>query len=60
MLHENSDDGESMKIPLGYREGRPLNGIMTLQNFIDGGCDVVDAKILVYVKSVGVKKRGEY
>lgn len=44
--------------PLGYREGRPLSGVMTLQNFIDGGYDVVDAKILVVVKSIGVKKKG--
>jgi hypothetical protein len=32
---------------------------MTLQNFIDGGYDVVDAKILVVVKSIGVKKKSK-
>jgi hypothetical protein len=31
---------------------------MTLQNFVDGGYDVVDAKILVVVKSIGAKKKG--
>lgn len=47
------------KTPLGYREGIPLSGLMTLQNFIDGGCDVTDAKILVVVKSIGAKKKGQ-
>lgn len=57
MLHENSDDGSMYTKPLGFRAGQPLTGLMTLQNFIDGGCDVVDARILVVVKSVGAKKR---
>jgi hypothetical protein len=56
MVHENSDDGR-YRSPLGYREGVPLNGLMTLQNFIDGGYDVPDAKILVVVKSVGSRKK---
>ena len=60
MVHENSDDGAMYAKPLGYRTGHPLAGIMTLQNFIDGGYDVVDAKILVVVKSVGSKKKGQY
>lgn len=59
MVHENSDDGTMFRRPLGYREGRPLSGVMTLQNFVDGGYDVVDAKVLVVVKSVGVKKTSE-
>lgn len=58
MVHDNSDDGITCNAPLGYRQGRPLNGVMTLQNFIDGGYDVVDAKILVVVKSIGAKKKG--
>ena len=58
MVHENSDDGIMCKTPLGFRDGRPLSGVMTLQNFIDGGYDVVDAKILIVVKSIGVKKKG--
>ena len=56
MVHENSDDGRMYRKPLGFRQGRPLSGVMTLQNFIDGGYDVTDAKILVVVKSVGAKK----
>lgn len=30
---------------------------MTLRNFIDGGYDVTDVRILVVVKSIGPKKR---
>lgn len=56
MIHENSDDGR-YRTPLGYNEGVPLDGLMTLQNFVDGGYDVHDAKILVVVKSVGSKKK---
>ena len=58
MVHENSDDDKLCKKPLGYRRGQPLPGLMTLQNFIDGGYDVIDAKILVVVKSIGAKKKG--
>lgn len=58
MIHENSDDGRMYKKPLDYRVGRPLSGVMTLQNFIEGGYDVVDAKMLLVVKSIGAKKRG--
>ncbi|EMC99041.1 hypothetical protein BAUCODRAFT_103758 [Baudoinia panamericana UAMH 10762] len=57
MIHENSDDGTLCKRPLGYRTAQPLSGLMTLQNFIDGGYDVVDAKILVVVKSIGGGRR---
>lgn len=59
MVHENSDDGTMLRRPLAYREGRPLSGVMTLLNFVEGGYDVVDAKILVVVKSIGAKKTGE-
>ena len=58
MVHENSDNGAMYKTPLGYREGGPLAGVMTLSNFNEGGYDVVDAKILVVVKSIGAKKQG--
>jgi len=58
MLHENSDDGSMHKKPLGFRTGQPLAGLMTLQNFIDSGYDVPDARILVVVKRFGPKKRG--
>lgn len=58
MVHENSDDGQMLRRPLGYRAGRPLSGAMTLQNFIDGGYDVMDAKILVVVNRVCARKTG--
>ncbi|EME50016.1 hypothetical protein DOTSEDRAFT_164931 [Dothistroma septosporum NZE10] len=56
MIHDNSDPG-MYKTPIAYRPSLPLDGLMTLQNFIDGGYDVTDAKILVVVKSIGAKKR---
>ena len=59
MVHQNSDNGTMCAAPLGYRDGRRLSGLMTLQNFIDGGYDVIDAKILVVVKSIGAKKKGK-
>ena len=58
MVHENSDNGAMFRKPLGFREGHPLSGVMTLQNFVDGGFDVIDAKMLVVVKSIGAKKKG--
>jgi len=58
MVHENSDDGTLCRRPLGYRQGQPLNGLMTFQNFIDGGFDIPDTKVLLVVKSIGSKKTG--
>jgi len=57
MVHENSDNGTMFKRPLGHREGRQMSDLMTLQNFIEGGYDVVGAKVLVVVKSLGQRKR---
>lgn len=57
MVHDNSLS-TTYRIPLGYQEGVPLNGLMTLQNFIESGYEVVDAKILVVVKSIGARKKG--
>ena len=57
MIHENSDEGVQYKKPLGYKEGQPLLGLMTLRNFIDGGYDVADGRILVCVRSIGAKKK---
>ncbi|OQO09850.1 hypothetical protein B0A48_04202 [Cryoendolithus antarcticus] len=56
MIHSRSDDGSMLKRPLGHSDSRPLTGLMTLQNFVDGGYDVVDAKILVVVKSLVERK----
>ncbi|KAI9812898.1 MAG: hypothetical protein M1827_004416 [Pycnora praestabilis] len=57
MVHGDRDDDALCKTPLGYAEGQPLPGLMTVRNFIDGGCDIDDAKILVCVKSKGPKKK---
>ena len=56
MIHGKSDQGTLCKTPLGYREGQPLAGLMTLKNFVDGGYDIVDGRMLVCVKSVGARK----
>nr|OQO19492.1 hypothetical protein B0A51_11538 [Rachicladosporium sp. CCFEE 5018] len=56
MIHSRSDVGVMLKRPLGHSDSRPLTGLMTLQNFIDGGYDVIDAKILVVVKSLVERK----
>ena len=45
--------------PLGYEEGKQLAGLMTLKNFVEGGHEVVDGKILVCVKSIGGRKKCE-
>ena len=60
MVHENSDDGKMYRTPLDYKDGVPINRLMTIQTFMDGGYDVVDAKILVVVKSIGAKKKGRF
>lgn len=57
MTHENSDQGVLCKTPLGYREGQALARLMTLKNFVDGGYDVIDGRMLLCVKSVGARKK---
>ena len=59
MVQERSDEGVMCKTPSGYREGKQLDGLMTLKNFIDGGHEVADGKILVCVKSIGGRKKCE-
>jgi hypothetical protein len=40
--------------PLGYVSGRALFGLVSLKEFLDdGGSEVSNAKILVYVKTIG-------
>ena len=58
LIHRNSDNGEQCKKPVGYRTTKPLQGLMTLKNFVDGGYDLAEAKLLVCVKSIGAKKKG--
>ena len=56
LVQEQSDDGTFCKAPLGYREGEQLPGSMTLKSFVDGGAEVLGAKILLCVKSIGGRK----
>ena len=56
LVQEQSDDGTLCKAPLGYREGKQLPGLMTLKSFVDGGAEVLGAKILLCVKSIGGRK----
>jgi hypothetical protein len=59
MLHENSDKGIQCKRPLGLEKHQALSGLMTLKNFVDGGYDVMEGRILVCVKSIGARKKCE-
>ena len=59
MVQENSDEGVLCKTPLGYRDGKQLDGLITLKNYIDGGYEVPGAKVLVCVKSIGGGKKCE-
>ena len=57
MVQEDSDEGVLCKTPLGYRDGKQLDGLITLKNYVDGGYDVKKAKVMVCVKSVGGRKK---
>ena len=54
---QDSDEEIMCKTPIGYRDGKPLSGLITLSKFIEGGHEVPDTKILVCVKSIGGKKK---
>jgi hypothetical protein len=51
-------DSAEFTSPLGYSDGSPLPWLMTLENFVKGGDDVVYGRIVVCVKGIGVKKKG--
>lgn len=57
MVQEQSDEGVMCKTPLGYRDGKQLDRLMALKNFIEGGHELTDATILVCVKSIGGRKK---
>lgn len=58
-VQEQSDEGVICKTPLGYRDGKQLDGLITLKSFIEGGYELADGKILVCVKSIGGRKKCE-
>lgn len=45
------------RTPLGYKAGRQLVGLMTLKNFIQGGSDVAEGKVLACIKSIGARRK---
>lgn len=57
VVHKSGDDGTRFKKPYGVRNNGVLNGLMTLKSFTDGGYDVEEPKLLVCVKSIGVRKK---
>lgn len=52
-----SDTASAEKSQLGYNPGRQLAGLMTLKNFIQGGSDVAEGKVLACIKSIGAKRK---
>lgn len=56
IIHENTDDGDASRDPLSHQNPKPLPDLMTLKSFIEGGYEVRETKILVCVKSIGMKK----
>ncbi|KAJ5054049.1 uncharacterized protein L3040_000334 [Drepanopeziza brunnea f. sp. 'multigermtubi'] len=57
LIHTTAATSSLCHLPLEYRKGQPLPGLMTLGTWLSGGHDgVIDAKILVVVKSIGAKK----
>lgn len=57
LVHEAGADGLRCTTPLGYKESQALAGLMTLKNFMEGGHEVVNCKILVCVRTIGAKKK---
>lgn len=49
--------GMRMRKPLGYDSEKQLAGLVTLKGFMNGGHEVSDARVLVFVKSIGGLKK---
>ena len=60
LVQEKSDDGILCKTPLGYKNGKQLDGLFTLKNFMDGGHEAAVGRVLVCIKSIGVRKKCRY
>lgn len=56
MVQEHSDEAVLCKRPLGYKDGKQLDGLITLRNYIEGAYEVPSGKVLVCVKSIGSRK----
>ena len=58
MIHTTSSTSSLCRTPLSYRHGQAIQGLMTVASYLSGGHDgVVDAKLLVCVKSIGARKK---
>lgn len=57
LVQQENDDGTLCKTPLRYRAGKQLAGLMTLKNFVEGGNDVAEGKVLVCVKSIAGRRK---
>ena len=57
MVVEGEEDGGLCRTPVGCREGRASDGLMTLRGFVQGGFEVVGGRVLVAVKSIGGRKK---
>ena len=52
------DDGPRQHAtPPGYRKGKPLPDLLTLEEYLAGSQEVIGAKLLVCVKSIGGRKK---
>ena len=60
MVQERSDEGVLCKTPVGYCDGKEVNGLMTLKSYVEGGNEVAGGKVLVCVKSIGGRKKCQY
>jgi len=55
---DGTEDESAHRRPLDWG-GIRGNGLMTVNEFMQGGHELRDAKILVAVKSVGARKKGK-
>ncbi|KAL5119977.1 hypothetical protein ACEQ8H_002075 [Pleosporales sp. CAS-2024a] len=53
MVHENSNHGTQFKRPFNCSDSATLPGLMTLKSFGDGGYEVDEPKLLVYMNRNG-------
>ena len=56
-LDVSDDDFTRYKSPLGYHQGEPLPYLMALKEYLDGGYETNESKILVCIKSIGPRKK---
>jgi hypothetical protein len=60
MSQKNSDGGTLCRKPQGYTPGKELSHLISLKNFIGGGHEVSNGKIMICVKSIGGKRKSKF